>query len=290
MGIVETNRVDFAVFQMTGSAKRWWRDYMLTRPVGSPALTWEQFSQLCMEKFLPITLKEDFRRQFERLQQGIMTVAQYETRFVDLARHAVLLLPIERERVRSFIDGLTYPIRLQMAKETGCEISFQADDNITRRIEMVLEQERGHGSHKRPRQFGGFSVASSGGRAMEDKNTTRRQKILTNPSVELSDNAQVIASHARNNINQSINMLKEYDTREKVAIEQMLLLDQINATRQIGWWESIDKLNADEVAKFEAWLNGTVFKLKSHLERLENEVSSSSQVSPENTNNAPNAS
>lgn len=125
---------------------------------------------------------------------------------------------------------------------------------------------------------------------MEDKNTTRRQKILTNPSVEISDNAQVIASHARNNINQSINMLKEYDTREKAAIDQMLLLDQINATRQIGWWESIDKLNADEVAKFEAWLNVTVFKLKSRLVRLENEASSSSQVSPKNTNNAPNAS
>ena len=109
---------------MTGSAKRLWIYYTLTRPVGSPALTWEQFSQLFLEKFLPITLREEFRKQFERLQQGSMTVTQYESRFVDLARHALLLLPTEGERVRRFIEGLTHPIRLQMAKETESEISF----------------------------------------------------------------------------------------------------------------------------------------------------------------------
>ncbi|OIT19140.1 hypothetical protein A4A49_54796 [Nicotiana attenuata] len=122
---------------------------------------------------------------------------------------------------------------------------------------------------------------------MENKKSAGCQKIPMIPSVELSENAQVIADHARNNINQSINILKEYDKREKAAIEQMLLLDQINATRKIGWWESIDKLNEDEVATYEAWLNDTVFKLKSRLEQLENEASSSSQTPPENANNTP---
>ncbi|XP_070033088.1 uncharacterized protein [Nicotiana tomentosiformis] len=50
-----------------------------------------------------------------------------------------------------------------MAKETGSEISFQAAANVARRIEMVLTQERGQGSDKKPQQFGGFSGASSGG-------------------------------------------------------------------------------------------------------------------------------
>ncbi|XP_070039642.1 uncharacterized protein [Nicotiana tomentosiformis] len=163
MGIVETNGVDFAEFQMTGSAKRWWRDYILTRPVGLPALTWEQFSQLFLEKLLPITLREDFHKQFERLQQGSMTVTQYESHFVDLARHALLLLPIKGERVRRSIEGLTHPIRLHMAKETRSQILFQVAANVARRIEMVLTQEKGRRSDKRPRQFGGFSGASSGG-------------------------------------------------------------------------------------------------------------------------------
>ncbi|XP_070036217.1 uncharacterized protein [Nicotiana tomentosiformis] len=65
-----------------------------------------------------------------------MTVTQYETRFVDLAPHAIILLPTERERVVRFIDGLTFTIRLQMAKETGDDITFQRAVDIARRIEM----------------------------------------------------------------------------------------------------------------------------------------------------------
>ncbi|XP_070045076.1 uncharacterized protein [Nicotiana tomentosiformis] len=98
MGIVETNGVDFAAFQMTGSSKKGWRDYLLTRPDASLALTWYQFSQLFIEKFLPITLREEHRRQFKRLQHDSMTVTQYETHFVDLSRHDILLIPTERER------------------------------------------------------------------------------------------------------------------------------------------------------------------------------------------------
>ncbi|XP_070041475.1 uncharacterized protein [Nicotiana tomentosiformis] len=87
--------------EITGSAKRWWRDYMLTRLAGSPAITWEQFPRLFLEKLIPITLREDYRRQFEHLQQGSMTVTQYKTHFVNLARRAHLLLPTEGKRARS---------------------------------------------------------------------------------------------------------------------------------------------------------------------------------------------
>ncbi|XP_070040718.1 uncharacterized protein [Nicotiana tomentosiformis] len=83
-----------------------------------------------------------------------MPVTQYETRFVDLARHALLLLPTERVRVRvrvrRFIDGVVQPIKLQMANETGSEISFQMAANVAKRIEMVLSQDIGPVSDKSP--------------------------------------------------------------------------------------------------------------------------------------------
>ncbi|XP_070034738.1 uncharacterized protein [Nicotiana tomentosiformis] len=143
IGIVEINGVNFIVFQMIGSAISWWRDYMLTRPASSPPLTLDQFSQLFLEKFTPFTLREDYHRQFERLQQGSMTVTQYETQFVDLARHAIILLPNERERGRRFIDDLTLTIKIQVAKETGDDIYFQRAVEMSIRIEMVRGQERG---------------------------------------------------------------------------------------------------------------------------------------------------
>nr|XP_009774078.1 PREDICTED: uncharacterized protein LOC104224188 [Nicotiana sylvestris] len=88
------------------------------------------------EKFLPITPREDYRRQFGILQQGSMSVTQYEIRFVDLTRHALILLSTDRERVRRFIYGLIHPIRLQMAKEARGELSFQTATNVARQIEM----------------------------------------------------------------------------------------------------------------------------------------------------------
>ncbi|XP_033512589.2 uncharacterized protein [Nicotiana tomentosiformis] len=137
MCIVESNGVDFAVYQMTSSAKRWWRDYVRGTPAGSPPLTWDQFSQLFLEKFVHVILREGYRNQFEHLQQGSMTVTQYETRYFDLFVHAIILIPTEMERVRIFIDGLTYDIRLQMARETKDDISFNRVVEIDRRFERV---------------------------------------------------------------------------------------------------------------------------------------------------------
>ncbi|XP_070040754.1 uncharacterized protein [Nicotiana tomentosiformis] len=121
-------------------------------------------SQLCLEKFIPITLREEYHRRFEHLQQGSMTITQYETRFVDLARYAIVLLPTEKERIRRFIDGLTYTARLQVDKEVGIDISFHTAVNIARWIELVHARERGPVSDKRPRHSGNFRGTSSGGR------------------------------------------------------------------------------------------------------------------------------
>ncbi|XP_070015922.1 uncharacterized protein [Nicotiana sylvestris] len=164
MGILETNGVDFATFRLAGSAKTWWRDFSLARPAGSPSLTWGQFSELFLGKFLPVTQRDALRRQFEHLQQGLMSATQYETQFIDHARHAIVILPTERERVRRFVDGLVQPIRVQMARSAGSEIIFQEATDGARRIELELSQGGGYGSDKRPRHSGRFSGTLSGGR------------------------------------------------------------------------------------------------------------------------------
>lgn len=44
LGLVESNGVDFTILHIHGSAKRWWQVYKPGRLVGSPPLTWAQFS------------------------------------------------------------------------------------------------------------------------------------------------------------------------------------------------------------------------------------------------------
>ncbi|XP_070054465.1 uncharacterized protein [Nicotiana tomentosiformis] len=129
MGIVKSNGVDFVVFQMIDSAKRWWQEYKRSRPTSSPPLTWDPFSQLFLEKFILFHSK----------------------RGVPLAVRAPLV---------GWHD--CYPI--QKAKETGDDISFQRAVEIARRIEMIRSQGRETVSGKRPHHFGGFSGALSRGR------------------------------------------------------------------------------------------------------------------------------
>ncbi|XP_070039315.1 uncharacterized protein [Nicotiana tomentosiformis] len=113
MGLVDSNIVDFTIFQMHGSTKRWWKVYEKGMPAGLLPLTW--FNQAMvegLEKFISFTKSEELHNQFECLQEGSMTVTQYETRFVDLSRHSAILVPTVREKVRKFIEGLIYGIIL----------------------------------------------------------------------------------------------------------------------------------------------------------------------------------
>ncbi|KAM3306757.1 hypothetical protein P3S67_013628 [Capsicum chacoense] len=54
----------------------------------------------------------------------------------------------------------------------------------------------------------------------------------------------------------------------------------MNKTREKNRWESIDQLNANEIIKFQAWLDVGEFMLKDQLR----EASSSSQSPPEDAN------
>ena len=70
LGLVESHGVNYTTFQMTGSTKQWWRDYIKSRPAGSPPLSWTQFTQVFLSKFVPHSDRERKRAEFEGLQQG----------------------------------------------------------------------------------------------------------------------------------------------------------------------------------------------------------------------------
>ncbi|XP_070047392.1 uncharacterized protein [Nicotiana tomentosiformis] len=123
--------------------ERWWETYGRRRPVGAAPLTWQQFSFLFLEKFVPESRKEELRRQFEQLRQGEMFVTQYEMRFSELARHAVW------ERVFG--------------------VTFDEVVDIARQIEMVRGQERIERETKRPRGQGSFSGVPQGGLFQPDQ-------------------------------------------------------------------------------------------------------------------------
>ncbi|XP_070034637.1 uncharacterized protein [Nicotiana tomentosiformis] len=165
LGLVESNGVHFTAFQMQGLAKRLLQVYELGRPAGSPPFTWDQFSRFVLDKFVPCTRREELRRQFEHLQQGQISVTEYEMRFTEQSRHATILVPSEEERVRRFIDGLHYSIHLAMAREKETRISFHQVVEIACRVKRIHSESRDmrQGRDKMSRQSSSFSGASSRG-------------------------------------------------------------------------------------------------------------------------------
>ncbi|XP_070053115.1 uncharacterized protein [Nicotiana tomentosiformis] len=82
-----------------------------------------------------------------------MTVSEYAIRFCEFARHAPILVPTIRERVRRFIEGLDYDIKICMDRELQIDSPFQ---QVARKIEGVLGKEMESKESKRSRRSGGF--------------------------------------------------------------------------------------------------------------------------------------
>ncbi|XP_070034831.1 uncharacterized protein [Nicotiana tomentosiformis] len=71
-----------------------------------------------------------------------MSVTDYEARFFELSRHALMILPTDAERVRRFVVGLHSGIRVNMAREVEMGTSYQLVVEIARRIEGYHQRGR----------------------------------------------------------------------------------------------------------------------------------------------------
>ncbi|XP_070005479.1 uncharacterized protein [Nicotiana sylvestris] len=142
MGIAEMSGVAFTMFQLKGVTYQWWRAYELGSPANAASLTLVQFSEMFLREFVPQSLRDTWRVEFENLRQGTMSVLEYTVRFSDLARHASALAATVRERVCRFIKGLKHDIQFSMARELESDVLFQQVVGITRRLKGMWDWER----------------------------------------------------------------------------------------------------------------------------------------------------
>ncbi|XP_070039790.1 uncharacterized protein [Nicotiana tomentosiformis] len=157
MGIVEVSGVVFTTFQLSGAAYQWWQAYEEARPADAAPLTCTQFSEMFLREFVPQTLRDAWRTEFEQLHQGTMTVLEYAIRFSELSLHAPTLVPTIREQVRRFIEGISYGLRFSMAWELETDTPFQQVVENSRRLQRIRGEESEDKEAKKSRGSGGFS-------------------------------------------------------------------------------------------------------------------------------------
>ncbi|XP_028067562.1 uncharacterized protein LOC114270304 [Camellia sinensis] len=110
----ERQKVTFATFTFKDDAQEWW----LLALEKEDIVTWARFLEAFYEKNFPDLLWEQNTSEFIHLRQGPMTVAEYESKFTQLARFATYVIPIEARKARKFEAGLDPEIkdRLEVLK------------------------------------------------------------------------------------------------------------------------------------------------------------------------------
>ncbi|XP_070046294.1 uncharacterized protein [Nicotiana tomentosiformis] len=107
LGCSSERAVELVAYKLEDMANTWYETVLLGRTVGAAPLTWDEFTKLFMNHFLPESLMQKYARDFERLvQTPDMDVSTYNTKFCKLSRYAPYLVPTEEARVQRFVDGL----------------------------------------------------------------------------------------------------------------------------------------------------------------------------------------
>ncbi|KAL0534123.1 hypothetical protein IC582_028404 [Cucumis melo] len=107
----EDQKVQCAVFMLTDRGTAWWET--TERMLGGDVIqiTWQQFKESFYAKFFFASLRDAKRQEFLNLEQGDMTVEQYDAEFDMLSRFAPEMIATEAARADKFVRGLRLDIQ-----------------------------------------------------------------------------------------------------------------------------------------------------------------------------------
>jgi hypothetical protein len=162
----EEEKVNYATYMLQGDAYDWWRMEEEKHNQDLEPYTWEMFKAAFYEKYFPTSVRLQKEREFIKLEQGNMTVSQYEAEFARLARFAPTLVADEDSKARRFEEGLRPRIKTSVI---AFELTtYRAVVNKALLIERGLNEtqaDRDDRQKKKPRHIGPQSGQSSGGQA-----------------------------------------------------------------------------------------------------------------------------
>lgn len=104
-------KVLLAAFMLRGVAEMWWRIVKEPYRTIDDSIAWDTFKRQFANMFVPKHFIDQMRIEFEQLQQGSMTVAEYNHKFLRLSRFAEKLIDTEAMKVERFIGGLSPTIQ-----------------------------------------------------------------------------------------------------------------------------------------------------------------------------------
>lgn len=162
-----------ATFTLKGEARNWWealkRQLIAPLPGVVPAVpqvvTWERFVRGFNDQYCPKSDRLEQEATFTHLEQGTMTIPEYEARFAALSRYAPEMVDTDANRCKQFRQGLN----LDMCKRL---ITFRERDyadlvDMARKTEKSMhnyrdKQESNKKSKRREQPLGDLVVVITG--------------------------------------------------------------------------------------------------------------------------------
>jgi len=109
IGCTDEKKVNYTRLRLTDEAARWWKSKkgLLGIELGhGVAIPWDRFVEEFNGRFFPRAQRQIRAIEFQNLVQGTMTVEQYSSRFIELAKFGLNLIPDEESKAERFENGL----------------------------------------------------------------------------------------------------------------------------------------------------------------------------------------
>ncbi|XP_059315659.1 uncharacterized protein LOC132066351 [Lycium ferocissimum] len=131
-----TRSVELAAYCLQDIAEDWFKSLKAGRPPNSRPLTWKEFTNAFIDRFLPMSLRDALAIQFEGLRQTPqISVNEYNIQFNRLSRHAQYVMN-DSMRAKRFIHGLIDPLFKPLASHlTKGDITYSQAVDVAREVE-----------------------------------------------------------------------------------------------------------------------------------------------------------
>ncbi|KAF6141885.1 hypothetical protein GIB67_037853 [Kingdonia uniflora] len=100
----ENQRVTLATYLVQGEGNHWWDT--AKRTIAESYILWASFQDRFLELYFPQSYRDSCISEFYMLEQGDMSISQYDQRFNELSRHVPFIIQDEEKRMMKFLKGL----------------------------------------------------------------------------------------------------------------------------------------------------------------------------------------
>ena len=133
MKCTDEQMVTFSAFLLRDRALEWWRAVQRRCPEG---VSWAQFKEEFTDNFVPASYRDAKAEEFFRLEQGTLSVTDYEQSFSELVRHVPFIRDDEVSKTKRFAVGLSPAIRTTVASIAHTQYDQVVEAAV--RVEMSM--------------------------------------------------------------------------------------------------------------------------------------------------------